>query len=698
MKPVSQDFIDAWHQKNGKGGFIYVKFKRRYWNGSAFVYEPDWAQFTLRDIVEVGNITWKLDTPLLNNIKSSTVILKFRNSDYQFLPSNNTSGLFAPSLAAPDGYEPFLTQFQVLFGYKKANGDIETTELFTGFAIDYLFKPKDGYCEVTVSGGEFLLQSTDARLVSSLITAGPTTLTGANQFTTGATGIAFITNVYDDGNLKVQGTDYTISGTNQFGAGAVIQLNYTAIGAITYDGRSWFTLKKIEDLVTLIAIQSNILSYNISPVIFPGGSGPVVTDIGLFSGTNYAAAWTVGANAHGIISASGGVLTISSQAQAIGPDLPSWLWTPAAPAYGIWTWRQSCTVAGVTGLGVRAYFISSSNVNGANDQPSTNGYYLEITDGGATCRLIKVTTAPAFTTLFSVSAPLTLPGGFTAEHIWTVTRGADGHFNVFADGIQIGTAIDNTFTTSTYFLAYALGAPGIGGGLNVLNISEIVNQVAIELTMADFSGLTCYDAVQKLAKLADYEWGFDSTGTMFFRNKTPTSLTPIVSIDQSDGVSEVVEFRPGYDRVKNNIQITYETYYREYNSSTLPETTPTSEQRYLSQILQEDYSEFLLAFDPVIAAGRAQSAHDNNFRAKRYIRVKSKIIPFLELSDVMGFSYYQNPRNVDNILGDPLETWGVSALGPPNNILSRNIPGKAIGMILDPNNCTGEYELQEVLS
>lgn len=697
MKPVSQAFKDAWKEKHGKLGFSYVQFMRRYWNGEAFIYEENWVQFTLRDFVEIGNITWKLDTPLLNEVKASSLILKFKNSDYQLLPSNSSTGLFKPDAVAVDGYEPFLTKFRVLFGYKLADGSIETVTLFTGVAIDYIFDIKGGTVEVNVSGNEYLLQTCDAKNVSDTLTGATTTNTGSRQYTTNDTGIALISNVYDNGVLKTQGTDYQISGLSSFGAGATITTTYDPVGAITYDGKKWLTFQKIEDLVTFIAQAAQLPSYNISPVIFPGDSGAVTTDIGLFSGSAYSPPWFIGNTVTPSITAAGGVLTIESSTQDPGPVRPSWAYTASTPAYGIWSWRMSATLAGI-GLGVRVYFISDTHTldGGGSGFPIVNGYYVELTDSGATCKLVRISNPFSQLVLFSVPTPPALIGGLGAEHIWTVTRNADGSMTVLADDITIGTATDNTYIVSNFFLALALGAPP--DGENIINISEITNTIAIELTMADFSGMTCYDAVQKLARLADYEWGFDADGVLFFRSKTVTSSTPVVSVNQSDGVSEVLEFHPGYDTVKNNAQITYETYYREYNSSTLPETRPSSQDRFLSQILQEDYSGFLLAFDPIIAAGRAQFIHDDNYLPKRRVRVKTKIIPFLDLSDVLGFSFYNNPRNKDNIFGDPLELWGVSMFGKPNNVLARDLPGKIVGIIANVNACTAEFELQEVLT
>lgn len=693
MKPVSQAYIDAWHQKNGKQGLLYVQFKRRYWNeGSAqFVYESSWTQYTMRQFVEVGTITYKLDTPLRNQFKASSVSLRFKNSDYQFLPTNSTSGIFAPNAttvaAQPAnparGFEPMLTKFQILFGYKLASGSIETTALFTGvMGNDPIFNPEQGYVDVVVSGNEFLLQSNPANTISNALTAAPTTNTSGLIYVTNSANIAFITNVYDNGVKKVQGSDYLISGTGTYGSGATITMLYSPAGAITYDGAQWKTLAKIEDLVTSIATACGISSYNINPVIFPGGSGAVLTNIGQFSGSSYSPTWTRLDTTTSSVSAAGGVLTLTGKDNppTTGPISMS---TASTSNTGVWSFLLNFAANGITTCYV--HFMNASN---AVTSPwafpflTGNGYHLSIFS--TSCQLVR----SDGTILFNNSVPAGL-GSFLGSHTWVITRNGSGSFGVYCDGFLIGTANDNTYSTSNFFQVTAYGA--------IVSISNITNQQAVLLTMANFSNMSCYDAVQKLAKLADYEWGFNSDGVMFFRSKTPANKTAVVTLSQSDGISQMLEFRPGYNEVINDAQVTYGAYYREYNSSTAPETAPTSQQRFLTQLETEDYTDFLLAYDPIIAAGRAQSLHDNNYLPKRRARIKTKIIPFLELSDVSSYSYYNNPRNVDNIFGDPLEKWGTSTFSIPMDVLARNIPGKVTSLVMNPNDCTGELILEEVI-
>ncbi len=704
---LSQDFLDAWQEKQGKGGKVLVQAKRRYWNGSAFVYESSWQTFVMNDYVKVGNITWKLDTPLLNEFKTSSVPICFRGSMHQLLPTNvGTKGFFAPDSVATSGYEPYLTQFRIQFGYKIPSGDFEMVNLFTGVAIDYLFSEQDGFTEVTVSGNEALLQGADAQTINTAIdhgSNGTTTNTGTNKFTTNLPGV-IITAVYDNGVLKTQGTDYTLSNTSSYGAGADIQLTYTAAGAITYDGWSWLTLQKVEDLVTELANAASAPIGTIDAVDWIGTATAQSANIGLFSGSDWSSVWTE--HQGGPVSGAAGVLICGNDDgdAAVDPTIVS---TPAIPigtsAYGVWKFTAKTSgdmVVSSDRPGGRVIFISDGVGLPTYNMPDVTGYSLRffIETSGTPTQYVQLERyngpqadyTPDVTVLATYTA-----SGVCDQHEWIIIRNSTGGFQVFMDGFLVMTATDNNYTNGQYAIAYCTG--GNSGALYTeIQISNFTWTNGILLSMADFTKMTCYDAIQKLAKLANYEFGFDADGALFFRSKTPDN-TVRVSIDQSHGISKLLDFRLGHQDIINVAQVTYGDYYRQYDSSSLPETAPTSEQRYLQRIESEDYTDFLLAYDPVIAASRAQSLHDQQYRARRRCRLESVIIPQLDLSDVAQFSFYTNPRYADNIWGDPLEKWGTSPFGKPSDVLARNVPGKTIGIILDPNNCKGEYELQEVL-
>lgn len=826
-KVVTQGFIDAWNAKYGKNGRVYVQYKKRYWNGAAYVYDSAWTNLTMRQFSVAGQVIMKLDTPLLNTVKSSNVSIKLKNTDYQWLGTNITTGIFKADATATAGYEPFLTMFRVQFGYKKTSGIFELVNLFTGVAIDFVFDTSSAEVEVVVSGNEYLLQAADAQLVSDAFSAescSPATGDGANKtFLTTSVGISYInskTGVTDAGTNQIQGVDYTLANVGVYNTPATITFVVapTAGHAIKATGRKWKTLLKIEELVALICTQAGIGAgqRSISPAIFPGGlsasntwdtesdfeAGTVGLSINTrgtpgqimlfsdlyddFSGT--LAKWTSVDTSSGGYSISGGMMVFaSSLGQGFAKTCAA---QPAAYGDMSFDYRLMSEPTGVNTIDKIAIISTTQdNADGAG-----NGYYFHIERnnpghaGKYFIQLRKFTGGTGGTTTTLIG--FTFTNIDTLVHTLRVTRTNAGLFEFFFDGVSQGTATDTTYTTSAYFAAFvhadnnqttaaaidnvtfnhvlsdtwvsavydmitptaigiiqntttvpantsltiatqtsASNSPfndpdgwvAVGAGNQVMsavrqyikirytftrtgayNITPQVDLVkldytvvSIQLAMADFSGDTCFSAIQKLAQLCDYEWGFDGDGNLFFRSKT-VSGSPVVVINQSRAIAKIVDFRPGFDAVLNDGQVTYGQYYSEYNSGSLPETGPTSQARFLTRVRSDDYSNFLLAHDVNIADGRAQLIHDNNYLPRRRARLKGKIIPQLDLSDIITVSYFDRPILKDNIFGDPLQKWPAT-FGTPTNVLLRSVNFKIIGITVDPVACTGEYDIQEVL-
>lgn len=793
-KTVSQGFLDAWGKKYGKNGKVYVQYKRRYWNGSSYVYEDTWTNLTMRQFSVSGQINMKLDTPLLNTIKSSNVALKLKNTDYQWLAENLTTGIFKPDLVATSGYHPFLTKFRIQFGYMISDGTFELVDLFTGVAIDWIFDTSSAEVEVQVAGNDFLLQAADAQLVSDAFIdedcIPPTGDGSITAFTTTSLGVSYINQnggVTDDGVGQVQGTSYTLSNINVYNTPATINFVVPPIAghAIKSSGRSWKVLQRIEDLVGLLCDQANITSSyrTISPAVFPATSQTVTLDS--------QSDWQAGTLSNMDSVVEPGSITLGFQLSNLGfetGDYTSWVTNSIVPGGGTamasvqntvkrsgnyasameiqassptqWAGgTQHCRVSlyqvGVGVINVSEISPASSwtqisiNVPGSIDPTmyhlffqlysldgsshelqSTQIYTSQTVSAGSNDRI--VTFWYQYKSGISVNPSLTLYVDDIEAH------GFDSPGTSLSAEIDLGAApvawgaITSSQTLHTGTMLIQTQTATISGGpydaladLDINNVptsalkrylkikatltstidGAVIDKIqlpfsstAVTFAMANFSGMTCFSAIQKLAELCDYEWGFDGDGNLFFRGKDAIGA-PIVTIDQSRSISKIVDFRPGYDAVINNGQVISGNsgeYYSEYNSSSLPESSPTSQQTFLTQIRQDSYTQFLLAFDADISAGRAQLIHDNNYRSRRRARIVGKIIPHADVSDAITVTYMERPIDKDSIFGDPLRKWPY-AFGIPSNFLLKNVNFKIIGAMIDPVACSGEYEIQEVL-
>lgn len=244
---------------------------------------------------------------------------------------------------------------------------------------------------------------------------------------------------------------------------------------------------------------------------------------------------------------------------------------------------------------------------------------------------------------------------------------------------------------------------GVFTGPSVDRIIANFQTSQIFIAVANFSGKTCYSAIQLLARMCDYEWGFTGTGSFFFRSKTPTSSDPAVDINQENAIVSLSEWSPGYSGVYNSGQVRYGAYYGSYDSSSLPETSPTSAQKFNDKIKSEDYTDFLLANDGNLANARARIIHDNNYLPKKRMRLTTRIIPHLDLSDIIRVSYFDRPRDKDPMWGDDLQTWSDSGYGGMGVALAADLDMKVVGInfIFPPGNSQDmpkcDLELMEVL-
>lgn len=212
---------------------------------------------------------------------------------------------------------------------------------------------------------------------------------------------------------------------------------------------------------------------------------------------------------------------------------------------------------------------------------------------------------------------------------------------------------------------------------------------------ADFKAKDCFAAVQRLAEISGSEFGFNGAGRFFFRPKavTPTS---ILTLDQSNAIEKLSTFKFGYDQIVNVAQVTYGQYYAEIDSTTEGEASPTSIERFGKRIAAKTISDFLFSNNANLAEGIAKGLYNRGYLPKRRFKVNARIIPHLELSDVITISFYDSPLLEDAILGDPLQKF--PSFGESGNVVAREILCKVIGISYDIIGGKSTLDVEEVLT
>src|SRR3990172_7698551 len=253
MKSVTAGFTSAWASRD-KIGARRILLYRRYFdtNTNTFVREGSSTTITDKEIESVGNITWKLDTEILNQFSASNVVLSLKNNDNQWSEFNE-KGRWAPDSTAKLGYIPFLSKFVVQAGYE-VGGSIEYVDIFTGYVgDDMIADTESATMSIPIIDGRILLRQADAEEVSTLsaVSAMTGTINGINKiFFSTATGVGRIT-VFLNGVEQELGSDYVVEQMNDPANFAKVTFTIAppSLSSVTHQVSTWFSDKKIDFLV-----------------------------------------------------------------------------------------------------------------------------------------------------------------------------------------------------------------------------------------------------------------------------------------------------------------------------------------------------------------------------------------------------------------------------------------------------------------
>ncbi len=216
------------------------------------------------------------------------------------------------------------------------------------------------------------------------------------------------------------------------------------------------------------------------------------------------------------------------------------------------------------------------------------------------------------------------------------------------------------------------------------------------ITLANFTGLSCYAAIQELATFANYEWGFTPDEKFFFRSKI-VSVTPVMELDQDTFLMQLKSVNNGFSNIYSTIRAVYGAYQTDVTDDALNYLGPIA--RFGRQRLEIDGGDILISADADVATGVAGAFFNYYKRARRRFKVDSKFVPQLDLSDTISASFLDNYPSKLWSLGDTTVYLGqldINLFGSPEQTLSETI-AKVVGMRIDTEAWTTELDLEEVL-
>lgn len=269
----------------------------------------------------------------------------------------------------------------------------------------------------------------------------------------------------------------------------------------------------------------------------------------------------------------------------------------------------------------------------------------------------------------------------------------DAYVAISGDG-QINSALKRYLKIKVEITSasYSLVSP------EVQRIIANFSTSTVFLSVANFSAKSCFAAIQRLAQLCNYEWGFDGDGNFFFRSKT-VSGDGILDVSYHNVIERISDYNPGWQDVVNVGRVRYNDYIAEYDGADAGEASPTSEQIYGRRVLDEDLSDMLLANDASLADARARTIYEDRSLPRGAYRASGRFVPWLEVSDVLNLTAADDPLLLEHYAGDPMQAYPrPMPAGPATNLLANDLRVKIIGLTPNPDQHTAEYILQGVLS
>lgn len=215
------------------------------------------------------------------------------------------------------------------------------------------------------------------------------------------------------------------------------------------------------------------------------------------------------------------------------------------------------------------------------------------------------------------------------------------------------------------------------------------------ITLANFTGMTCYDAITALANFANYEFGFDASENFFFRPKSSGS-SAVFSFTESDFGLRVVQKVPGYDRVYSKIRATYAGYIKDITDDGLMYLDPLP--RFGYNLLDINGGNILISSDADVATGIAGSFFAYYRLPRRRVKIQTRILQQLDISDVVNATF-QDLQPTRWYVGDTSTYIGDSSktlYGPDEQVLPP-LNMKVVGMRINTNDWLTEFDLEEVI-
>lgn len=357
--------------------------------------------------------------------------------------------------------------------------------------------------------------------------------------------------------------------------------------------------------------------------------------------------------------------------------------------------------------GVHEIFIGGTKVYSVN----LNGYTLY-----PTTSYIGLVGDGTFDDIYIPSATIT--GTHTSRSI-NLGFPAVSYGNINSTGTLNGGSISFETRTSTDGVSWDGWLPVSGSisstprqyiqvrstltSLSPSTISPVLDQYEFQYTasstkikLANMTDQTCYGAIQRLGSFANYEWGFGGSEIFFFRKKQTDKIAE-ESIDASTNLTELSNMSDGTERVFSEVQATFGSYDITVGDDGIKKTGPLA--RFGKRRFTVDGGDILLPPDVDVASGIASSFYESLKYPKKTMKVRTKMMEWLDLSDTVSVTFNDNIPARPWTFGDTSVNFGDQSLyyfGDADQT-AKNMLCKVVGYRHDTENKTSEFDLEEII-
>jgi hypothetical protein len=198
---------------------------------------------------------------------------------------------------------------------------------------------------------------------------------------------------------------------------------------------------------------------------------------------------------------------------------------------------------------------------------------------------------------------------------------------------QIMSAVKRYLKYRTTFTNPALGSSPNGPMVQAASVKFYTSTTNIPLV--DCTGLDCLAAIEGLASMCGYEFGFKASEAFFWRARS-TTASPVATLSVKTNVIKENSFSSGRDRILNRITASFGAYQSIVDCDTEGEAHPHSIDR--DGLLEYSISgSFLPKQGANIAAAAAATVYAYAIVPRERAQVDLKYIMQLELGDVVTY-------------------------------------------------------------